>query len=362
LLSPLIRVPLYKIARSTRIITPLPINLTVSVTYRCNSRCKTCNIYLKKADEFSTDEFDKAFHSLGDVPYWFTLSGGEPFLRKDLPQIAISAYKRNSPGIINIPTNGLLVERVVSGVEEIAGSCPGTQIIINLSMDDIEERHDEIRGVPGNFEKLTETYRELRKIKASNLSVGIHTVVSNFNVTRIEEICDYVSRELQPDSFITEIAEERVELDTMGMDITPSPEHYASAIDHLSNVIRAGHYKGISKVTQAFRLRYYELVKRILVEKRQVIPCFAGVASAQIAPDGDVWMCCIRAESIGNLRDHHYDFRSVWKSAEAGRQRDSIRRGECYCPLANASYTNMLCNLKTVAKVGASVVKPGRVQ
>ena len=360
MLSPLIRVPLYKLARSTKVITPLPINLTVSVTYRCNSRCKTCNIYLKKADEFTADEFDKTFRSLGRVPYWFTLSGGEPFLRKDLPEIARSAYRRNAPGIINIPTNGLLVERIVSGVEEIVTDCPKTQIIINLSMDDIGERHDEIRGVPGNFDKLIETYWALKKIEACNLSVGIHTVVSKFNVTRIEEICDFVSQKLKPDSFITEIAEERVELDTMGMDITPTPEHYADAIDHLSNVIRAGDYRGISKITQAFRLNYYQLVKRILAEKRQVIPCFAGLASAQIAPDGDVWMCCILAKAIGNLRDWDYDFRSVWKSAEAKRQRRSIRRGECYCPLANASYTNMLCNLKIVAKVSASVAKPGR--
>jgi MoaA/NifB/PqqE/SkfB family radical SAM enzyme len=360
LLSPLIRVPLYKLARSTRIITPLPINLTVSVTYRCNSRCKTCNIYLKKADEFSAEEFDKAFHSLGKVPYWFTLSGGEPFLRKDLPDIARSAYNRNLPGIINIPTNGLLVDRIVTSVEEIARDCRNTQIIINLSMDDIGERHDEIRGVPGNFDRLMETYRQLKEVGAPNLVVGIHTVVSKYNVDRIKEIADYVSRELKPDSFITEIAEERVELDTMGMDITPSADLYGAAIDHLSGVIRAGKHRGISKITQAFRLDYYQLVKRTLVEKRQMIPCFAGLASAQIAPDGDVWMCCIRGESIGNLRDHGYDFKAVWRTEEAGRQRASIRRGECYCPLANAGYTNMLCNLGTLTKVAASVARPGR--
>ena len=54
-----------------------------------------------------------------------------------------------------------------------------------------------------------------------------------------------------------------------------------------------------------------ELVKQTLRERRQAIPCMAGVASAQIAPNGDVWTCCVRAQSMGNLRDHDYDFRSV---------------------------------------------------
>jgi len=72
------------------------------------------------------------------------------------------------------------------------------------------------------------------------------------------------------------------------------------------------------------RLEYYALVKRILKEKRQVIPCYAGFASAQIAPDGDVWMCCVRAEPIGNLRESGYNFKKLWFSEKADRIRREI--------------------------------------
>ena len=82
--------------------------------------------------------------------------------------------------------------------------------------------------------------------------------------------------------------------------------------------LRQAEYNGVSRITQAFRDRYYDIVKRTLVEKRQVIPCLAGVASAQIAPNGDVWTCCIRAESVGNLREHNYDFAATWRTARAG--------------------------------------------
>jgi len=83
----------------------------------------------------------------------------------------------------------------------------------------------------------------------------------------------------------------------------------------------------------------------------------AGVASAQIAPNGDVWTCCIRAQSMGNLREHDYDFGSVWRTREAGQLRKSIKAGECYCPLANAAYTNMLMHGPTVGKVMADVAR-----
>jgi MoaA/NifB/PqqE/SkfB family radical SAM enzyme len=108
-------------------------------------------------------------------------------------------------------------------------------------------------------------------------------------------------------------------------------------------------------VTQAFRREYYELVKRTLREQRQIIPCMAGVASAQIAPNGDVWSCCVRAESMGNLREHGYDFGAVWRSEAAQEMRRSIKAGECFCPLANAAYTNMLLHGRTVMKVAGEV-------
>jgi hypothetical protein len=86
----------------------------------------------------------------------------------------------------------------------------------------------------------------------------------------------------------------------------------------------------------------------------------AGIASAQIAPNGDVWTCCIRAESMGNLREHDYDFAKVWRTAKAQQLRRSIKAGECYCPLANASYTNMLTHGRTLLKVAAEVARARR--
>jgi MoaA/NifB/PqqE/SkfB family radical SAM enzyme len=349
------KIPLYQAFRRWGVPRSLPLNLTVSVTYRCNSRCRTCNVWRKQADELTVEEWDRVFASLGQAPYWFTISGGEPLLRRDVVEICCSAYRRCQPAIINIPTNGLLPDLITERVEEIARSCSKSRIIINVSLDGWGEQHDAIRNVPGNFPRTMEAYRRLRALALPNLTLGIHTVISRFNVADIPNIYQRVSA-LGPASYITEIAEERVELDTVDAGITPSLNEYSAAVDFLVAQLRARPFSGISRVTQAFREQYYGLVKHILAERRQVIPCYAGWASAQISPEGDVWVCCIKAESLGNLRDVNYNFGHIWFGARAEVARASVARGECFCPLANAAYTNMLCHYPSLIRAGWGVV------
>jgi MoaA/NifB/PqqE/SkfB family radical SAM enzyme len=165
-----------------------------------------------------------------------------------------------------------------------------------------------------------------------------------------------VEAELKPDSYITEIAEERVELDNFGIGVTPPLAEYSQVISVLAARLKQKKFNRIAKIAQSFRLSYYELVQETLKRKTQVIPCYAGFASAQIAPDGDVWSCCIKAESMGNLRKTNYDFKKIWFSSRANEMRKSIKNKACYCPLANASYTNMLMYFPTLVKVGRRVI------
>ena len=353
-------IPALKASYATGHVFRLPVNITVSVSYRCNSRCKTCNVWLLPNDDLTLAEWDRVFESLGRAPYWFTFSGGEPTLRKDLPG-------HGGERVPALPARGSSTSRRTgsstrsspAGSSSVLQAAPKSEVIINLSLDGVGCQHDEIRGVRNNWTHAMATYSALKELKRDykNLTVGIHTVISNFNVDLFAELCEYVQRELKPDSYITEIAEERVELDTVGLGITPTVEKYTVAIDTLLESMRDQHLTGVAEVTQAFRRQYYELVKRTLREHRQVIPCMAGVASAQIAPNGDVWTCCISAQSMGNLREHDYDFGSVWRTGEADELRRSIKAGECYCPLANAAYTNMLTHGPTVRKVAADVAR-----
>jgi len=99
----------YKLTRIGLVRTANPITLTCSVTAACQSRCKTCQIgrkYLENPQivkrDLRLDEIERIFESLGHV-YFFNVSGGEPFLRQDLPKIIELACKYLMPAIIHLP-------------------------------------------------------------------------------------------------------------------------------------------------------------------------------------------------------------------------------------------------------------------
>ncbi|MEJ2212247.1 MAG: radical SAM protein, partial [Anaerolineae bacterium] len=352
------RLPLYwlfyRLGRRRFPSTPLPFSLVVSVSYRCNSRCQTCGVWRKSSEELTADEWRQVFAHLGRTPSYLTFTGGEPFLRSDLHEIVIAGAELCRPAVITIPTNGLLTRRIVDRVDQICAAATHSQVGINLSLDGVGEEHDRIRGVPGNWERALETWQGLKTLqkKHPNLVLSVHTVVSRLNVDHFRDIVEGLEF-LEPDSYITEVAEERVELDTVGWEITPAPEDYAPIADYLSARARRTPVRGLARLTQAFRAQYYQLARRVLEQQRQVIPCQAGWASGHIAPNGDVWTCCIRAEPVGNVRQTGYDLRPIWSEevGELGRLRRSIAAGECACPMANASYANMLLHPPTLARV-----------
>jgi MoaA/NifB/PqqE/SkfB family radical SAM enzyme len=351
------RIPLFKLYRRFGWPRLLPLNLTLSPSPKCNSRCLTCNIWMKRENELTPEEWEKVLASLGRAPYWVIISGGEPFMYPHLAKLAQFAYEYCRPGIINIPTNGILPS-IPAEVERIARACPQSQVIINLSLDGVGEKHDVIRGVPGNFKKFQQRLEALLGLRhqLKNLTIGIHSVISVFNVNHLEELITYAGQ-AGADQFITEIAEARVELDTVGVPITPSPEEYAQAIDRVIAYVERNRFKGVARITEALRAEYYRLVKRILEEQDQVIPCHAGWVSAHIYADGTVWPCCVRADKLGNLRDHNYDFKRIWFGEKIREARRSIAARECHCPLASASYTSMMHDLPTLARVGARLLR-----
>ncbi len=349
-----------------------PLNLTFSVTNVCQSRCKTCQIWRlykeqpeKRREEMTLGEIQRVFQSMGHI-YVFNISGGEPFLRKDLREIIEAACVHLTPGIIHIPTNAIASKRVVRTTVDILDFLkkysPGVQLTIKPSLDHIGEKHDEIRGVPGNFEKVMTVYRRLKAIQPAypNFHVELGTVISSWNVEDVEEIAQFVA-ELGVDSYRNEIAERRAEMFNQEDPITPPPDQYERAIRFFVGQLRASMGKRVlfQRITHAFRLVYYDLAIRILKEKRQVIPCHAGLSNVHMTPYGDIWACCTLGydRSMGNLREFNYDFKALWNSEPANEVRSYIQAGSCACPLANQMYSNILVHGPSLVKVLLEIMK-----
>ena len=363
------RIIKYKSSRLLGFKPSLPISLTISVTNQCNSRCKTCSIWRRYSDhqelsaqEFKTEEFEKTFQNFGGKVFWATISGGEPFLRRDLSQIFEALCEHCHPAVVNIPSNGLLPSTIESQVRKMLEKSFDTNLTLNLSLDGVGEKHEKIRGVPGNFEKVLDTYERVRNLKEEfpHFQVGIHTVISKQNINDAVDVYEF-AKSLGPDSYITEVAEHRTELFNLEDDITPDADSYAKFADELSKHIRTDYLhskKNVSKLTQCFRLEYYRVAAQVLRENRQVIPCYAGYASCQITPFGDIWPCCILGydKPMGNLREADYEFKKIWHSKKADEIRKYIRGKNCACPLANAHYTNILCNFTSLVRVSKNLM------
>ncbi|MFN2505640.1 MAG: radical SAM/SPASM domain-containing protein [Acidimicrobiales bacterium] len=338
----------------------LPINVVISTNFRCNFRCLSCNVYERKVKELEAPEWEQVFASMGKAPTWMTFSGGEPFLRGDLPDIILSAIHHCEPAIVNIPTNGWFTKRVLAGVEKICTGSPETQLVINLSFDhNAPDRHDVLRGAPGSWNRLIDTYTGLRALDLPNLTVGVHTVVSDRNEEDFPGIAQGLAA-LGADSYIAEPAEERVELQTIGTGITPQAARFAVAAEAVLDVEEAASGT-VAGMARALRGEYYQRVTRLLNGEEDAMPvCHAGFLSVHVGADGDVWSCCVLSRSFGNLRDNDFDFPKVWFSEQAEEFRTWMRERRCSCPLANAAYTNMLAEPGAVSRMATSMVRTPR--
>jgi len=351
------RIVRYRLFRSGLASPGSPLNFTFSVTNICQSKCRTCAIWKlyrenpnRQNDELNIDEIEKIFKSLGHF-YVFNVSGGEPFLRKDLPEIIKLACRYLKPSVVHIPTNAIAVDliekKTIEILQIISGINPAIQLTIKPSLDHIGEKHDDIRGVKGNFEKVMILFQNLKahQKQYDNLHVELGTIISNWNVNDIEEIAGFVGG-LGPDSYRNEIAEQRSEMFNLEDRITPAPDQYRKAVDVFIRQMRIGKINDVffQRMNHAFRLVYYDLAIRILKERRQVIPCYGGISNAHMTPYGDIWPCCTLGyeRSMGNLRDYDYNFQALWNSAKAREVRNYIRQGNCSCPLANQTYSNIL--------------------
>lgn len=348
-----------------------PMTITYSVTAACQSRCKTCQIGAmfcqdptRPQKDLKLDEIEKIFKSMKPV-YFFNMSGGEPFMRDDLPEIVELACKYLKPRVVHTPTNAILSEKIIKNTEKIIQIVrkydPSVPVTVKPSIDGVGDKHDEIRGVKGNFKCLLKTIDGLKKLeeKYDNFHLELGIVISNFNINDLDEIEDFV-HSLGVESYRNEVAECRTEFFNLEDEITPPAEVYQKLIKDFARKVEdnIGKKKKLARTTEAMRVVYYDLAGKILAEKRQVIPCYAGVSNVHINYDGGVWPCCVLGyeQEMGNLRDYDYDFQKLWYSDKAFEVRKYIKEKNCACPLANQAYSNELMHIPTLVKAGVKSV------
>lgn len=161
----------------------LPIDCVLAITYNCNARCVMCDIWkIKGFPELPVAEFAKLPSTLRDI----NISGGEPFLRQDLPEIVAVVAKACPKARIVISTNAFLTDLVIKQMKKILKIKP--DIGVAISIDGIDEMHDEMRGIPEGFRKDMETLRQLKELGMTNLRLGF--TITERNVKHLKRVYD----------------------------------------------------------------------------------------------------------------------------------------------------------------------------
>jgi len=331
----------------------LPVYLIHFVTEVCNLRCSHCFDFFyeegpkRLPHELTLDEIDKMTKSLGELLFLLP-TGGETFLRPDLPRIIELYYRNCRLRNVGMPTNGTLTERVVKGVEEILARCPELHLGVDISIDGLHEVHDAIRDRKGLFQTCVETYRRLKQVEVrhSNFKVCVELTIQRQNQDQLAEMYDYFVRELGSYNILVRVVrgaprdpgEKEIDL-----------EKVESFFDRLERGVRGGDYHGqaiypLSDLITARELVGRRLQLRVLREKRYRIPCYAANLMGVIRSNGDVMACELRDDKLGNVREFDYDFARLWRSAHARAISRDIVENKCFCTHECFMSTNILFN------------------
>lgn len=175
-----------------------PTTLNLLVNDICNSRCQMCSVWKQKRDnEFTPDELalilsDPLFNNLRYVG----VSGGEPTLRRDLPEIYRVLVQKHPPihgtGII---TNAIRKDDIIVRILASAKMCreAGVPFNVMVSLDGIGEVHDRVRGREGNFESAIAVIRYFRDKTDIHISIGC--TITKENVWHVDDVLDFCRNE-----------------------------------------------------------------------------------------------------------------------------------------------------------------------
>ena len=153
-----------------------------NITRRCNLKCVHCYAQAKDQafdNELTTDEGKNLIDDLSQykVPV-LLLSGGEPTIRKDLPELAAYAIEKGMRAVIS--TNGTLITQQMARVLKDIGLS-----YVGISLDGMEKIHDRFRGVKGAFRAALEG---IKNCQDAGIKVGLRFTINKFNVDEIENI------------------------------------------------------------------------------------------------------------------------------------------------------------------------------
>lgn len=319
-----------------------PVYVILYLTARCNMRCPMCfyldEIKNPEKEEMALPELEKVAHSLKRLVQ-LSLTGGEPFLRKDIPEVVDLFARHNNVKYVTVPTNGSLPDRVVETVERLVVGHRGTHFRIPVSLDGFPEEHDVIRGVR-SFDKAEETLARLGHLRrrVDNLTVDVNTCYSALNQGKLDGFVQFVADRFDIDNHTITFVRGNADEETKRASI----EEYVRLVEELRRRRSPRESRPFSSLLRAVMDYQRDIIKWTLGENRMYVPCAAGKKMIVITERGEVLPCEILGRRLGDLKAHGYDLREILHSNEARSLVRWIRDSKCHCTFECALATSII--------------------
>jgi MoaA/NifB/PqqE/SkfB family radical SAM enzyme len=329
-----------------------PSFLILFVNSICNMKCEHCFYWrsLNQPTDLTLEEIVALSRSMGHLET-LNLSGGEPFLRKEIADICLQFVRHNGVRQIYVPTNGWYTEKTVRAVRAVLAEKELDLIALELSLDGMPEFHDAFRVAPGSFRKAMETYDALAQVQEQDPRLRIHAIstATDTNIPEIRRLTTYLyDRCPRMDHHnLAIIRGDRKNPDLAG----PILDEYQRLYDYIRRLWAPREESRYGAIVEPM-LQWAKV--RTAREQRQVVPCRAGRLTAVVYANGDVAVCELH-EPLGNLRQR--SFPEIWESPEADRLRRSIAAGECHCTTEVFLWSSIVYQPRSLAQamLGARV-------
>lgn len=289
-----------------------PTDAILAVNHRCNTFCVMCDIWSRPdRHELPPEWYRRLPTSLRNI----NISGGEPFLRDDLPEIiAVLRDHLESPRFV-FSTNGVLTEKIVRQAVAMAKAGP---IAIRISTDGVGELHDRIRNHKGCFEKIMRTAKELKAAGITDL--GLACTGSKDNPGALGAV-KQLAESLGVDYVCSVVHSSEVYFGNQNDMVPRDATTRADLVDIATRQLRSPRPK------DWFRAYYTDGIIDYIDGKPRREPCTAAVRHIHVDHLGRVFPCNILNRPLGNLNE------STWEEIEAAASTPGVLDDVRSCPI-----------------------------
>ncbi len=287
------------------------LNGTVIVTYRCNAKCNMCNRYKEpsKVEEEITVETIKKLPKM----YFTNVTGGEPFLREDLPEI-IEALDKISDRIV-ISTNGYFTDRIINLCKRFKN------VGIRISIEGLEETNNKIRGLEDGFNRGYNTLKKLVEMGMTDVGFGMTVQDANADdLVPLYELSNEMDMEFATASLHNSFY--FVEDKNIITDRIKVAKNFESLINRLLQS---------NSPKKWFRAYFNHGLINYIFGNERLLPCDMSFDTFFIDPFGYVMPCNGTKERLvmGNLNENNFE--EIWNSEQAEEVRKAVRKCDRKC-------------------------------